>query len=479
MPLRLRVYPLTMPERSSLLTTMWYSVEYFPKFHGIKEKYSKPFWEMLEHYAANIAEHRQNVFRVPIEAVKVTEKKGGRYEFDYSNFDRWVDIFWNTGRMELIETGFVATFGPGRWYSDTIVLKDFEVIDEASGESKEVPGEKFLQKFLPAFEKHLKDKGWLDRTVFHIADEPSNHNVVSWREVSDRIHGWAPGLRRMDAIEATGFRDRLEVWVPKLNELDSWFASYKEAQASGYELWYYQAMSTNAYPNRFIDSPLIETRIMRWLNYRFGITGYLDYGFGHWNDDPYSIQWPAHYGIAAHYVVYPKRDGLINSIRWEQSRNGAADYEYFALLEKGLAQIKKDKGKALDWLKPEQRGVEIANRVIRNMTDFTREPQTLYAAKRQIINEIISLDSKPGLIVQTEPLEGSKIVFGPAIVEVIGWTEPGATVTINGEAVKVGADGVFRSGMFLSPEGNESVTVTAKSDAGTRTTTRNFTVVYP
>jgi hypothetical protein len=479
LPLRLMVYPLTMSDRSSLLTTMWYSVEYFPEFHGIEEPYSEEFYAMLEHYAENIVEHRQNVFRIPLESISVRQSKKGRLTFDFSRFDRWADIFWDTERMELLETGFMATFGPDRWYSEEIVLKDFEVVEEESGKSIKVPGEKFLPKFLPAFERHLKDKDWLAKTVFHIADESSNYNVHSWREVSDYIHRLAPGLRRIDAIEATNFRNRLEVWVPKLNQLDSWWTTFKEAQRDGYELWYYQAMSTNGYPNRFIDSPLIETRIMRWLNYRYGVTGYLDYGFGHWNEDPYSMQWPPHYGIAAHYIVYPKRDGLINSIRWEQSRNGVSDYEYFCLLENKFRQLKDKNGETLAWLKPEQRGVEIASRVMRSMTDFTREPAALYSAKKQVISEILALDGQPPLIVQTEPLEGSRLAFGPAIVEVIGWTDSEAEVTVNGEKTRVSKDGVFRSGVFLHPEREHNIEITVVKEGVTKTIIRRFEVVYP
>ena len=51
---------------------------------------------------------------------------------------------------------------------------------------------------------------------------------------------------------------------------------------------------------------------MHWLNYRYGLTGYLHGGFNAWTDDP--INAPGqHRGDGWH--VYPERDGLLNSLR--------------------------------------------------------------------------------------------------------------------------------------------------------------------
>ena len=52
--------------------------------------------------------------------------------------------------MDLLETGFVARFGEGGWSSDEIVLRDFGVKDESTGETKTLPGRDFLPRFLPA-----------------------------------------------------------------------------------------------------------------------------------------------------------------------------------------------------------------------------------------------------------------------------------------------------------------------------------------
>jgi hypothetical protein len=94
--------------------------------------------------------------------------------------------------MDLLETGFLATFGPDRWYTTKIFLQDFSVKREGTDETVTLPGEEVIPKLLPAFENHLREKGWLGKTVFDVQDEPSAHNVMSWREVSDYVR-WRCG----------------------------------------------------------------------------------------------------------------------------------------------------------------------------------------------------------------------------------------------------------------------------------------------
>jgi hypothetical protein len=471
---RLAVYPLTMPEKSHLYTTNWYQMN--KKYHDFQKPFDEKFFKLAEVYAKNMAAHRQNVIRVELNSISTNRDKNNDLHFDFANFDRWVGICEKTGAMSRIETGFIAHFETGDWEDTKIVLKDFEVKDDATGTVIQVKGEAYLPKFLPAFEKHLREKGLLDRILFHIADEPCNHNVLSWREASDFVHRYAPSLRRIDAIEGKYFDDRLEVWVPKLDELTNWWDTYKQRQREGNELWYYMAMSTTTYPNRFIDSPLIETRILHWLNYRFGITGYLHYGYNQWStDDPYTQMCQPQYGIGADCLVYPTKDGILNSIRLEQERNSLSDYEYFWMLEQEIAQFKKELAPKAFWIKPGQRGVEIASKVIRKTTEFTREPRVLYAAKREALDEILDFRRSPVVYVQTDPLANSKIVFGQILLEINGWAESGTDIIVNDKVVRVNADGEFRNVISLDPN-RKTLKVTARKGALSRTILREFDV---
>jgi hypothetical protein len=475
LPLRLTVYPLTLPDERHLMVTEWYTTGRFQKFHGIDSSDLEQFYQMLGVYASNMAEHRQNVFRVSLDLISSKLSEDGKLKFDFSRFDKWAQIFWDTGRMNLLETGFVATFGQGGWSSREIVLRDFRVEKESTGRVITVPGKEFLLQFLPALENHLREKGWLEKTVFHIADEPSNHNVMSWREASQFVHEHAPALRRIDAIETTHCFNRLEIWVPKLDYLATWYDTYEKARQQGCELWFYTVgiFQKGSYPNKTVDVPLIESRILHWLNYRFGLKGYLHWGFNSWTDDPFNAP-GEHRGDGWH--VYPKKDGLINSLRWEQMRNGIQDYEYLWMLENKIKQVRDTLGEPLStMIEPSRRPTEIASQVVKTIHQYSKNLAVMYAAKRQIIDELLDLDKSPKLIVQTNPLEHSTIANDCA-VDIYGYTEPETKIVINGKETPVCQDGLFMQSSGLSKE--NTIVVEAQSESGKKTIVRRFQVLY-
>jgi len=475
LPLRLAVYPLTLPDERHLMVTEWYTTGRFQKFHGIDSSDPEQFYRMLGVYASNMAEHRQNVFRVSLDLITSKLGEDGKFKFDFSRFDKWAQIFWDTGRMNLLETGFVARFGQGGWSSREIVLRDFRVQKESTSQAITVPGKEFLPQFLPALENHLREKGWLEKTVFHIADEPSNHNVMAWREASQFVHENAPALRRIDAIETTHCFDRLEIWVPKLDYLATWYDTYEKARQQGSELWFYTVgiFQKGSYPNKTVDVPLIESRIMHWLNYRFGLKGYLHWGFNSWTDDPYNAP-GEHRGDGWH--VYPKKDGLINSLRWEQMRNGIQDYEYLWMLENKIRKIRDTLGEPFSTvIEPSRRPTEIASQVVKTMNVYSKDPNALYSAKREVIEELLALEKSPQVIVQTNPLEHSTIA-NDCVVDVYGYAEPETKIVINGKETPVSQDGLFMESTGLSKE--NTIVIEAQGKSGNKTVVRTFQVLY-
>ena len=474
LPLALRIYPLAIPDQRHVMVTEWFSTHQFKKHHGVDPSDAPRFLDMLGVYARNMAEHRQNVFRVSLDLIESTRLADGQWRFDFSRFDRWAEVFWATGAMDLLETGFVARFGPERWSSTEIVLRDFSIKD-AAGVSRTVPGKEFLPHFLPALVAHLRERGWLTKTVFHICDEPSNHNVMPWREASDFVHRCAPELRRLDAIETPHCLDRLEIWIPKLDHLATWREAYEDAQRRGHELWFYTVgiFQKGSLPNKTADVPLIESRLLHWLNYRFGLKGYLHWGFNAWTDDP--IRDPGrHRGDGWH--VYPKPGGLINSLRWEQMRNGLQDYECLWLLENKVAQLRaRCSSRVAQLIDPPRRGREIAAQAVAGYHQFTRDPAVLYAARRQAIEETLDLDKPPRILLQTNPPEHSAVANDCAI-DVHGWVEPGTTIRVNGQSLPVAEDGLFMEQMPPSREG--TITVEAESARGKKTLVRKFKLLH-
>jgi hypothetical protein len=221
-----------------------------------------------------------------------------------------------------------------------------------------------------------------------------------------------------------------------------------------------------------VDVPLIESRLLHWLNYRFGLKGYLHWGLNHWTDDPFEAP-GKHRGDGWH--VYPKKDGLLNSLRWEQMRNGIQDYEYFWMLEDKISKIKAGLGERLSIINPSRRGLEIASGVIKTMSDYSKAPQVLYAAKKQIIEELLDLDRSPRVIVQTNPPEHATMANDCAI-DLYGWAEPRTKITVRGREIPVSKDGLFMENVSLSKD--NTLVVEAERGTDIKTIVRRFNVLY-
>ncbi|MBU6400006.1 MAG: DUF4091 domain-containing protein [Verrucomicrobia bacterium] len=475
LPLNLRVYPLDLPEERHLMVTEWFSTSEFRRHHHLEPSDRAGFFRLLKVYARNMADHRQNVFRVSLGLIEARRGDDGKLQFDFARFDEFAQVFWDTGRMDLLETGFVARFGDGGWSSREIVLDSFPVT-EPDGRRTSMAGAEFLPRFLPALVAHLRAKGWLAKTLFHICDEPSDHNVMAWRQASELVRRRAPELRRIDAIETPHCLNDLEIWVPKLDHLATWYGAYHEAQRRGAELWFYTVgiYQGGDLLNKTVDVPLLETRLMPWLNYRFHLRGYLHWGFNAWTDDPLRAPGP-HRGDGWH--VYPKSDGLLDSLRWEQMRNGIEDYECLWLLENQTAQIQATLApRVAALINPRQRGVEIASQVVADFQEHTRRPDVLYAARRQVVEETLALGSAPRVLLQTIPLEHSPVARG-CVIEVHGWAEPGTVMTANDQPVPVAADGLFLA--QIAPAADGRIVVEARRERGAKRLVRQFAEPTP
>lgn len=475
LPVLLTVYPLTLPEERNLKVTEWYSTHNFERFHEIKERYSKEWFAMLKKYAENMAAHRQNVFQVPVNLVEISKTSENKLTFDFTRFDQIAEVFWNTGKMDYLETGEMFKWGENGWAGSEIIHKNYYVKDVASNQQISMPGEDVLPYLLPAIESHLRQKGWLHKTLFHIKDEPSLHNVLAWKEASRYVHHYAPDLIRIDAIETTYLLEDIEIAVPKLDAMASWYDTYKKVEDSDVELWYYTVgiYQGSLLPNKTIDMPLIDTRIMHWLNYKYDAKGYLHWGWNHWSENPFK-EVGMHIGDGWH--VYPAKDGVLNSLRWEQMRNGIQDYEYFIMLEKKISALKDSLGSRFSWINPTLRGKEISGQVIKSFVERSNDPKVLYKAKLDVIKELINFDSDPKIYLQTDPLEGSELT-NRSSVEVFGWAEPGTKIRINGESFNVSDQGLFLGKISMSPR-LPQIRVQAISEKGTKEIIRNFSVKY-
>ena len=468
--IELAVDPFTLPDARHLFVTNWFDAGHVAKAHKA-QPWSERHWTLLERYARNMAEHRQNVVWVPWRLIAVTREPTGALAFDYTAFDRFVETFEKAGAADRLELRHVGHFGKGGWSGKEIVLSRVSAKDRKTGKAISLGPEEGLAPLLAALERHLAERGWLEKAMIHVADEPSINNVQSWRQASAFVHKAAPRLKRIDAIESTDFAGALEVWVPKLSHLDRWRAAYEEHRGDG-EFWFYICCHPhgNVYPNRFLDYPLTAVRVLHWINFAADLAGYLHWGLTFWGDDPFgtpSDRLPP----GDTHVLYPGTNGPLSSIRWEIQRESLEDYEYLHLLAAKTAALKKRLGTPAAFLHPDRRAKELCRRIVPAIADWEADPARIAAARAAVADEIIALDAEPLLLIETEPAEDSTLVSGPILIELRGITAPGATLEVNGRPTAVRPDGTFAAAVHGA---KTTLRVEAEHNGKKRTLTRRF-----
>jgi hypothetical protein len=153
-------------------------------------------------------------------------------------------------------------------------------------------------------------------------------------------------------------------------------------------------------------------------------------------------------------------------------RNGLQDYECLWLLENKIAEIKASlSARAAALINPRQRSVEIASRVVADYYSHTQDPEVLYQARREAIEETMALDESPRVLLQTTPPEQSAVAKG-CLIDVHGWAEPGTSLTANGQSIAVAEDGLFLAQVPASTD--DDIVLEARNNSGKRRILRHF-----
>jgi hypothetical protein len=381
-----KVYPVTVG-KSSLWVTNWFSINpgqlRWMNGGSLFEEYSDQHWEYIRTLARKMADYRQNVAIISPLALSEFRYENGKWNIDFAKFDRVVEIFIQEGVIGRIEGGHIG----GRestWLSQFVVMvpskgddpeKKFENLPISDPAAQE-----FYKEFLPVLYNHLKEKGWDKIYMQHLADEPIEENIKSYIEIARFVRKLVPDFRFIDACHSKNLGDVLDIWVPQLDFMDRDYAFYNEQNRKGKEAWFYTCLSPKGeYVNRFIEIPLLRTRFMHWVNFKYNIPGYLHWGLNYWNsNDPFGEQTSIQYEGGNilpggdSWIIYPRNGKLFSSIRYDAMRDGIVDYELFRMLEK------KDSVKAR----------EIINKVIFKFDRYDNNIEAFRAHRRDLMESL-------------------------------------------------------------------------------------------
>lgn len=318
-------------------------------------------------YLKQLRRMRQNMLYCPWPSA--TALGNNKYDFSFDEMEAFM--------AKAISLGYTKfNFGLGfrrHWEEPTILING---MDSMSFECY-----CYLAQMLPALVKFLKEHDWLDKLILGIADEPNEANAKDYRALCALVRKFAPELKLLDAMSFGPVHGAIDIWIPLNSEYQQHRDEIETFRTYGDEIWYYDCCIPRGYDfiNRFLDYPLLATRYHFWASYLYNLTGYLHWAANFWQpeQDPFVQSCPIHRNAnqvnllppGDTHIMYPGTDGPWMSVRLENYRASAEEYELLQAL------AKKDRAKA----------DAICASVCRAFNDVDYDPRHFRAAQHALI----------------------------------------------------------------------------------------------
>jgi hypothetical protein len=337
-PLRITVWDFDVPATSRLKV-----------IYDFREGQNAPFGDTGEasrrRWYRFMAEHRISPGILPAPRF---ERKNGRITMDTTEFD-------GAAAVCLDELGMNVFYSP--WF--------FYAFGWARAPKKVLGAEPFSKEYvetyttcLRMFMAHLREKGWADKMILYISDEPHfRHEHVREQMVKlcEMIRSVEPEMPIYSSTwrYCPDWADHISVWGAGPH--GSFPVDVLQGrQAAGDTIWF----TTDGH--MCTDTPYCAIeRLLPWLCWKYGVEAYEFWGLNWYTYNPWQFGWhrfisQSDDGKRFYYVRYPNGDGYlaypgtpisirrpVSTIRLEQAREGVEDSEYLFLLDSLLLKARR------------------------------------------------------------------------------------------------------------------------------------------
>ncbi len=358
--IKLNVIDITLPDGKDFkyYLDLWQHSSNLARKHEVP-MFSDAHFEVLEGYVKTLADLGQKAVTVvaseipwsgqgcigsPDKAnmfeysmIKVTKRANGRFSYDYSAMQRYIDLCFKYGiNSEISVFGLANIWSgaafpkPAKRYPDGIRIRYF---DEATSTYKFMQKASEIDGYVRALERYFIRKKLIDK-VRVAADEP--RDIEAFNVILQRLHKNAPHFRYKAAIDHSDFIEKffdlMYDFVPFIagstREHDI-ISKYLGKEGKRF-LWY--VCCTPNYPNTFIRSELYESLYFPVLTAFMGFDGFLRWNYTIFNDDPRKdIKYSA-FPTGDINFVYPSRNGKpLLSVRYKAMRYASELFELITM----------------------------------------------------------------------------------------------------------------------------------------------------
>ncbi len=355
----IKVIDAVIPEQKTKFSQFMH-VDCIATAHNV-EVYSEAHWDLIDKYIGIAADIGINMIYTPlitppldtgvglerknVQLVKI-EKKGDKYEFDFSLLKRWISIAdkYNIKYFEMshLFSQWGLKYAPNIYISENGELKHMFGwhVDAQSAEYKE-----FLLQFLPTLMDYIKKEGIKDRCYFHISDEPTAPQLAAYKYAYDLVKPLIEDCSTLEALSRFEFYKEGLVSTPvtATNHIEDFLGKGVENQ------WiYYCCVQCDKVGNRFMSMPSYRNRILGLQMYKYDIKGFLHWGLNFYNSqlskkkiNPYiTSSAEKAFPSGDPFSVYPIENDVVPSLRALIFKEALNDVEICRKLESYIGRSK-------------------------------------------------------------------------------------------------------------------------------------------
>ncbi|MDR2441600.1 MAG: DUF4091 domain-containing protein [Planctomycetaceae bacterium] len=430
-PFTVSVWNFVLPKENHLETAYGFNPWLAAQYHNAKTDEDRR--RVTEMYLQCFSDHRISIYNpTPYDHISIKwlpKENPPHCELDFSQFDTEMSRVLDKFHFTNFNIG-VPCLGWGTFHDRT--LPSIEGFNENTPEYKAM-----ISDYLGKLQKHLEEKGWLDKAYVYWFDEPAPNDYEFVANGTAKLETYAPKLARMITEQPTEeFVETLKkagtsinIWCPCSPAQHTFESGIAEKlMENGVRFWWYVCTAPKApYCTLFIDHPATELRVWHWQTWQRNISGTLIWEATYWHSNsafPNSFQNPyldpmgyvngystppgtkLKWGNGDGRFIYPPlsaavpelNDGKPNfekpvtSIRWEMIREGVEDYEMLYLLRDLLKQ-NGDKLSATERQTAEELLTVPESITKKTISVFTIDPRPLLKRRSEIGEMIGKLNS--------------------------------------------------------------------------------------
>ena len=384
MPFTVEVIDQTLPEYKDwkFHLDLWQHPSAVARMENL-QMWSDAHFEALEKQMRPLAEAGQKVITATLnrdpwgyqtfddyeDMILWTLHKDGTWSFDYTVFDRWVELMMSLGVDKMINCYSMLPWENRLHFFDE--KKNERSLKRVNPGSEEF--EMYWGAFLTDFVKHLDEKGWLEITNI-AADERRPDDMAEANRVLTK---YAPQLGFAMADKHGSYRRFMNIKDCCVAQRQLYLTKeeLEQRRAQGFVTTFYVCCSTY-FPNNFTYSQPFESELLPWHAITRDYDGMLRWAYNSW---PYRPEYDSRFRYWGSGDTFMMGSHARHTMRFDRTKAGIQAYEKVRILREKYADNP-------EVLKPLEDKLNEMNNL--ELTDNTIAWATILKEANTILNEV-------------------------------------------------------------------------------------------